>query len=70
MSRLNEIIDNNQQLDDLLYIIRHYGVNAQFVAEALLKQFQERKGELEEGSAEHAFSQDLIEDLTQFVARF
>ncbi|WP_438444232.1 hypothetical protein [Gorillibacterium sp. sgz5001074] len=75
MSRLNEIIDNHDNLDQLFSIIKHYGVNAQFVADSLCKEFQSRcesedAKESGDSEADQAFAQDIVEDLKQFTARF
>lgn len=66
MSRLTEIIENHKQLDQLFSIIKHYGVNAAFVSDALQQQFAARS-EAEEGdAAEKAYVKDMLEDLQQF----
>lgn len=75
MSRLNEIIDNHQNLDQLFSIIRHYGVSAEFVSDALLKHFEERiegEGDEEQQDSEEdkAYMAEIIDDLKQFTARF
>lgn len=75
MSRLNEIIDNHDNLDQLFSIIKHYGVNAQFVADSLCKEFENRCGENsdqehQESKADQAFAKEIVEDLKQFNARF
>lgn len=77
MSRLNEIIDNHDNLDQLFSIIKHYGVNAQFVADSLCKEFESRceSGDAESGDtpdtqADQAYAKDIVEDLKQFQARF
>jgi hypothetical protein len=70
MSRVNEIIDNHTNLDQLFSLIKHYGVNAQFVSESLRKEFEGRCGEEGEDQTEQAYAKDLVEDLKQFDARF
>lgn len=75
MSRLNEIIDNHDNLDQLFSIIKHYGVNAQFVADSLCKEFENRCGSEDSGDsadseADQAFAKDIVEDLKLFAARF
>jgi hypothetical protein len=84
MSRLNEIIENHENLDQLFSIIKHYGVNAQFVADSLCKEFENRcesgdekekkesKGgqEGQDSEADQAFAMDIVEDLKLFTARF
>ena len=72
MSRLSEIIDNHQNLDQLFSIIKHYGVNAEYISTALVKQFEESMEQSEDESDEDSapYSQALIDDLKQFCARF
>lgn len=71
MSRLSEIIDNHQNLDQLFSIMKHYGVNAEFISTALVTQFEEQMEQSEDESEESApYSQALIDDLKQFCARF
>jgi len=72
MSRLTEIIDNHNNLEQLFALLRHYGVNAEFVSASLLNEFAKTKKEEEEDDAENndeSVSQ-FIEDLQQFYARF
>jgi hypothetical protein len=75
MSRLNEIIENHDNLDHLFSIIKHYGVNAQFVADSLCKEFEGRCGQGEDSEngdteADQAYAKDIVEDLKLFGARF
>ncbi len=71
MSRLNDIIDNHQNLDQLFSIMKHYGVNAEYITAGLLEQFKQEAESEEEGQAEGEDSrQDLIDDLKHFYARF
>lgn len=75
MSRLNEIIENHENLEQLFSIIKHYGVNAQFVADSVCKEFEERCKEEDgeksgDSQADQAYAKDIIEDLKQFNARF
>ena len=74
MSRLTEIIENHQNLDQLFAILKHYGVSAEFVSATLLIEFRELQASQDEAkeseAAEDADLAPLIEDLTQFDARF
>lgn len=72
MSRLTEIIDNHGQMDDLVALLKYYGVNAQFVAESLLESFEQLAQESKDGEAEEEIqiAPELLEDLNQFSARF
>lgn len=71
MSRLAEIIDNHKNLDQLFSIMKHYGVNAEYISTALVTQFEEAMEQSEGDSEESApYSQALIDDLKQFCARF
>lgn len=74
MSRLNEIIDNHDNLDQLFSIIKHYGVNAQFVSDALYTHFESRSGdggnESGDSTEDKAIAKEIMEDLKQFSARF
>lgn len=67
MSRLIEIIENHNKLDDLIAIIKHHGVNAQFIADALLQTFE--KDPTEEDSDEANYKL-LVEDIKQYQAQF
>lgn len=71
MSRLTEIIENNEQLDQLFSLIRHYGMSAEFVTDALIHQLEqanEEGGDMPEEDKE--YSKDMIDDLRQFSATF
>ncbi|MCR2802747.1 hypothetical protein [Paenibacillus soyae] len=72
MSRLSEIIENHHSLDQLFAIIKHHGVNAEYVSTAILSQFEQRLEESEEDESqeEQTCSQAFIDDLKQFGARF
>lgn len=72
MSRLSEIIENHHCLDQLFAIIKHHGVNAEFVSSALVAQFEQRMedSDEEETQEDQTCSQDFIDDLKQFGARF
>lgn len=73
MSRLTEIIDNHHNLDQLFSIVKHYGVNAEYLSAALLRQLDEdaqNEGEENEEKEDAAYSQELTDDLKQFCARF
>jgi hypothetical protein len=74
VSRLTEIIENHQNLDQLFAILKHYGVSAEFVSATLLNEFRELQASQDEAkeseAAEDADLAPLIEDLTQFDARF
>lgn len=75
MSRLNEIIDNHQNLDQLLSIVKHYGVSAEYVSAALIGQLNKESEESEEAEesedeASAGEKEQLVKDLTQFYARF
>lgn len=71
MSRLTEIIENHQNLEHLFAILKHYGVSAEFVSATLLNEFRQLQSEQNEADeAADAELAPLIEDLTQFDARF
>jgi sulfur relay (sulfurtransferase) DsrF/TusC family protein len=65
MSRLTEIMENHDNLEQLFALMKHYGVNAEFVSASLLNEFEK----LKEEEAEEETT-ELMEDLTQFYARF
>lgn len=74
-SRLSEIIENHKNLDDLFSILKHYGVNAQFVVASVIEQFKNDSGE-ETGSNEESDNgegkndnNELLEDLKQYYVR-
>lgn len=66
MSRLNEIMDNHKNLDQLMSLFKHYGVNAEFVTAAVLHEFKKQGG----GQPGDEHTAKLLEDLNQFHARF
>jgi hypothetical protein len=73
MSRLNEVMDNHDNLNDLLSVLKHYAVSAEFVSYALIEQFKQREeDDKEDENAENdqQYTAELIEDLNQFHARF
>jgi len=41
VSHLTEIIDNHHNLDGLFSIVKHYGVSAEFVTDALVQRFEQ-----------------------------
>lgn len=61
MSRMNEIIENHEHLDKLATLLKHYGVNAEFVTASLIEKFE---GEQEETNEE------LVSDLKQLYATY
>ncbi|MBD2862181.1 hypothetical protein [Paenibacillus oceani] len=74
MSRLSEIIENHKNLDDLLSIFKHYGLNAQFVAASVVEQIDQTAGQTPHDGTPTAagtepYPPDLIEDLKQYFAR-
>ncbi|MFD2612224.1 hypothetical protein [Paenibacillus gansuensis] len=69
MSRLSEIIDNHDHLEDLFALVKHYGVSAEFVAHAMMDEFEHQKKEENEEMEQEATHQ-LMEDLQQFCSRF
>lgn len=73
MSRLTEIMDNHNHLDDLMSLLKHYAVSAEFVSFALIEQFKQKEEDAstnEELSEDQQYTSVLIEDLSQFFARF
>lgn len=71
MSRLTEIFDNHSNIDELSALLKHYGVNAQFVAESLAQSFEGRNsesGDEDENENGNGYP-ELIDDLKQFIAR-
>jgi hypothetical protein len=80
MSRLTDIIDNHENLEQLFALLKHYGVSAEFVTASLLNELQNEEngndGQNDQGGG-HDDSQmddqqlqDLTDDLKQFYARF
>jgi hypothetical protein len=69
MSRLAEIIDNHEHLDQLFSLMKHYGVNAEFIAAAVIEQFQNGEEKGAEGEENKTEQNDLVNDLKQFCAR-
>jgi hypothetical protein len=73
MSRVTEIIENNHNLDQLFSIVRHYGVNAEYISAALIQQFEQESENGEDGEEnkkEKGYTQELVDDMKQFYARF
>lgn len=77
MSRLTEVVENHENLNDLQSILKHYAVSAEFVSFSLIEQFKKRnEGEQEtekDGESmelDQQYTAELIDDLTQFHARF
>lgn len=68
MSRLLAIMENHARLDELMAIIKHHGVNAAFVAEALVHSVEQQSSK--EETPEKADFGLLLEDLQQYQARF
>ena len=79
MSRLSEIILNHKNLDELLALLKHYSVNAQFVAASVISQFDQINSEEPEDNEDAEEDDDdkkeiqcppeLLEDLKQYCAR-
>lgn len=74
MSRLTDILDNHQNLDHFFSLIKHYGVSAEYLSLALIRQFENEADESENNEKDSevnaAYSQELFVDLKQFYARF
>lgn len=73
-SRLYEIIENHKNLDDLLSILKHYSVNAQFVATSIIEQFKKTSEETDSNNETdndqgNNDNTELLEDLKQYYAR-
>ena len=58
VSRLNDYVENHENLDKLNVILKHYGVSAEFVAHTLAEGFEQDK----------ELPKELIEDMKQFYA--
>ncbi|TDF91873.1 hypothetical protein [Paenibacillus piri] len=72
MSHLTEIIDNHKHLDGLFSIVKHYGVSAEFVTDALVQRFeqiQQDEGSEENTQEEKAYCDEILNTLNQFFAR-
>ncbi|MCS7461792.1 hypothetical protein N0M98_16680 [Paenibacillus doosanensis] len=73
MSHLSEIIENHKNLDDLFAIIKHYGVSAEFVTDALVQRFEQiqkdEDGEDKNTEEESAYCAEIIDSLSQYYAR-
>ncbi|TVY00273.1 hypothetical protein [Paenibacillus cremeus] len=65
MSRLNELLENHEQLDKLVNVLKHYSVNAEFVTASLIEKFGNSEEDDEQGSNE-----ELISDLKQLYATY
>ncbi|WP_373228946.1 hypothetical protein [Cohnella sp.] len=75
MSRLVDIIENHHNLDQFFSIIKHYGVSAEYISDALIQQFEQKSEQSDGGKEEtkediQVYPQELIDDLKQFYARF
>lgn len=70
MSRLADIVENHERLDELTGLFKHHGVNAEFVAEALVNRLERDAGTSGDPSTETVGLKELLEDLQQFRARF
>jgi hypothetical protein len=71
MSRLTEIIDNHENLEELFSLVKHYAVSAEFLAFSLIKQFEtDNNEEVEVAEEDKQYTTELVEDLKQFYARF
>lgn len=72
MSRLTDIIENHQNLDQLFAIIKHYGVSTEYICTALILQFEQKSDQSDENTEvdDEEYSQELVDDLKQFRARF
>lgn len=72
MSHLTEIIDNHNNLDRLFSIVKHYGVSAEFVTDALVQRFeqiqQDDKSE-ENTEEEKTYCNEILNTLNQYYAR-
>jgi hypothetical protein len=72
MSHLTEIIENHKNLEELFSIVKHYGVSAEFVTDALVQRFEqvESGGENEENTEEEtAYCVEILDTLNQYYAR-
>ncbi|WP_282939849.1 hypothetical protein [Paenibacillus sp. RC67] len=72
MSHLSEIIDNHSNLDGLFAIIKHYGVSAEFVTDALVQRFEQiQKDDNSEAKTEEetAYCEEILDSLNQYYAR-
>lgn len=69
MSRVQQIVDNHKQLGELVALLKHHGLNAEYVCRALLEKCEE---EMDEGKnrEESAQLQPFVQDLKQMIARF
>ena len=72
MSRLSDIIDNHQNLDQLFSIFKHYGISAEFISAALIEQLDQvlNKDEDNGEEADLADHEALLNDMKQYYARF
>ncbi|WP_166240430.1 hypothetical protein [Paenibacillus turpanensis] len=69
MSQLTEIIENHETLDQLTAIFKHHGISTEFIAQAVLEQF-EGLGDEEQEKEEKDRVEVLVGDLKQFLLRF
>ena len=68
MSRLREIVENHEHLDDLCAVLKHYGVNAEFVTAAVVEALN--KGSEEGEEQEQEPNADLTADLKQLFSTY
>jgi len=71
LSHLTEIIDNHKNLDGLFAIVKHYGVSAEFVTDALVQRFEQiSKDEgAEKTEEETTYCVEILDSLNQYYAR-
>ncbi|MDF2959965.1 MAG: hypothetical protein K0S39_1700 [Paenibacillus sp.] len=72
MSHLTEIIENHNNLDGLFSIVKHYGVSAEFVTDALVQRFEQiqKDDDSEENSQEEkVYCDEILNTLNQYYAR-
>jgi hypothetical protein len=72
MSQLTEIIENHKNLESLFSIVKHYGVSAEFVTDALVQRFEQVQNDdqLEQNTPEEtAYCVEILDTLNQYYAR-
>jgi len=72
MSHLSEIIDNHHNLDRLFAIIKHYGISAEFVTDALVQRFEQIQNDEssdKNNEEEIAYCAEIMDSLNQYYAR-
>lgn len=70
MSRLTEVLENHKQLDQLMAIMKHHGLNAAFLTTALLEALEQSQEEEEQAEDNKRQYEELYEDLQQFQSHF